>query len=71
VRVVLRAEPVLQQAGWRGDPGLAVQLHDPTWTRARWEQVLAHAREQGTHEAMATPWKDPDSPGFSGKITSL
>jgi hypothetical protein len=58
VRVVLRAEQVLQQAGWRGDPGLAVKLHDLTWTRARWEQARAHAREQGNHEAMATPWKD-------------
>jgi hypothetical protein len=40
-RFVLRAEQVLRQAGWRGDPFLRVKLVDPTWTRARWEQAQA------------------------------
>ena len=40
-RFVLRAEQVLRQARWRGDPFLGVKLVDPTWTRARWEQAQA------------------------------
>ena len=40
-RFVLRAEHVLRQAGWRGEPFLGVKLVDPTWTRARWEQAQA------------------------------
>ena len=31
----------MRQAGWRGELFLGVQLVDPTWTRARWEQAQA------------------------------
>ena len=57
-RLVLLAPQVLRQAGWRGEPFLGVKLHDPTWTRARWEQ--AQARQQGSRlEALAdAPWTD-------------
>src|SRR5262249_14456032 len=40
-RFVLLAPQVLRQAGWRGEPFLGVKVHDPTWTRARWEQAQA------------------------------
>ena len=40
-RVVLLAPQVLRQTGWHGEPFLGVKLHDPTWTRARWEQAQA------------------------------
>jgi len=40
-RLVLLAEQILRQAGWRGEPFLGVKLQDPTWTRARWEQAQA------------------------------
>ena len=51
-RFVLRAEQVLRQAGWQGEPFLGVKLVDPTWTRARWEQAQAalaqwQQRQQG------------------------
>lgn len=29
------------RGSWQGDPFLAVKMHEPTWTRARWDQ--AHA----------------------------
>ena len=38
---MLRAEQVLRQAGWRGDPFLGVKLVDPTWTRERWDHGQA------------------------------
>jgi len=38
-RFVLLAEQVLRQAGWQGDPFLAVTMQYPTWTLARWEQA--------------------------------
>jgi hypothetical protein len=41
VRFMLRAQQVLRQAGWRGEPFLGVKLVDPTWTRARWAQAQA------------------------------
>jgi len=54
-RLVLLAPQVLRQAGWRGEPFLGVKLHDPTWTRARWEQ--AQARQQGSGlEPLVAPW---------------
>jgi hypothetical protein len=40
-RLALWAEQVLRQAGWRGAPFLGVKLHDPTWTRARWDAAQA------------------------------
>jgi hypothetical protein len=40
-RFALRAEQVLRQAGWCGEPFLGVKLHDPTWTRARWDAAQA------------------------------
>ncbi len=66
-RFVLLAPQVLRQAGWRGEPFLGMKLHDPTWTRERWEQAQAEltqwrvrqaqARQQGSGlEALAAPW---------------
>ena len=40
-RFVLLAEQVLRQAGWQGDPFLGVKLHDPSWTRERWNRAQA------------------------------
>jgi len=40
-RFALLAPQVLRQAGWRGDPFLGIKLHDPTWTKERWEQAQA------------------------------
>jgi len=69
-RFVLLAPQVLRQAGWRGEPFLGMKLHDPTWTRERWEQAQAEltqwrvrqaqARQQGSRlEALAdAPWTD-------------
>ncbi len=66
-RFVLRAAQVLRQAGWQGEPFLAVKLHDPTWTRARWEQAQAtlvqwqkqqrhaHGQESGLEMLEAAP----------------
>jgi len=36
-RLALLAPQGLRQAGWRGEPFLAVKMQDPTWTRDRWE----------------------------------
>jgi hypothetical protein len=36
-RFVLLAEQVLRQAGWPGEPFLAVQRQYPAWTRQRWD----------------------------------
>jgi hypothetical protein len=68
-RVVLLAEQILRQAGWRGEPFLGVKLQDPTWTRARWEQAQAElmqwrlrqaqARRRGSGlEPLGAPWAD-------------
>jgi len=68
-RLVLLAPQVLRQAGWRGEPFLGVKLHDPTWTRARWEQAQAEltqwrlqqaqARQQRSGlEPLVVPWAD-------------
>jgi hypothetical protein len=46
-RFVLLAEQVLRQAGWPGEPFLAVQRQYSAWTRQRWEAAqaeLAHRR---------------------------
>jgi hypothetical protein len=46
-RFALLATQVLQQAGWLGDPCLAVKQQYPDWTRARWDAAqaeLAHWR---------------------------
>ena len=40
-RFVLRAAQVLRQAGWQGELFLGLKLHDPTWTRARWDRAQA------------------------------
>jgi hypothetical protein len=70
-RFVLLAEQVLRQAGWQGDPFLAVQMQYPMWTRARWEQARAEltqwrlqqvqARQQGSLDTMAIPWEDTEA----------
>ncbi|MGE3542229.1 MAG: hypothetical protein AB7N91_33040 [Candidatus Tectimicrobiota bacterium] len=67
-RFALRAPQVLRQAGWRGEPFLGVKLHDPTWTRERWEQAQAalaqwqrqqtQGRGQESLDRMALPWED-------------
>jgi len=68
-RLVLLAEQILRQAGWRGEPFLGVKLQDPTWTRARWEQAQAEltlwrlqqvqARRRGSGlEPLGAPWAD-------------
>jgi len=68
-RFALLAPQVLRQVGWRGEPFLGVKLHDPTWTRARWEQAQAEltqwrvrqaqARRQCSGlEPLAVPWAD-------------
>lgn len=51
--VVLRAQQVLQHAGWQGDPFLAVKLQDPAWTRARWEQAQAELAQWRLQQAPA------------------
>jgi hypothetical protein len=71
-RFVLVAEQVLRQSGWQGDPFLAVKMHDPTWTRARWDQAQAalaqwqqqaqtYRREQSL-EPLTLPWGDEAEP---------
>ena len=40
-RFVLLAEQVLRQAGWQGDPFLAVHSQYPGWTHERWERAQA------------------------------
>lgn len=40
-RFVQQAEQVVRQAGWRGEPFLALKLHDATWTRQRWDAAQA------------------------------
>ena len=68
-RFALLAPQVLRQAGWRGEPFLGVKLHDPTWTRERWEQAQAaltqwrvrqaQARQPGSGlEPLGAPWAD-------------
>jgi hypothetical protein len=62
---VLRAEQMLRQAGWQGEPFLGVRLVDPTWTRERWEQAQAalaqwqqqqgRTRQQGSGLAALEP----------------
>jgi hypothetical protein len=69
-RFVLLAPQVLRQAGWRGEPFLGVKLHDPTWSRARWEQAQAalvqwqrqqaQARQQASLGRMAISWEDTE-----------
>jgi hypothetical protein len=67
-RFVLLAEQVLRQAGWQGDPCLAVMGQYPTWTRVRWDQAqaaLAQWRQQQTRargqagglEPLALGWE--------------
>jgi hypothetical protein len=40
-RFVRLATQVLQQAGWPGEPLLAVQRQYPAWTRVRWDAAQA------------------------------
>ena len=66
-RFVLRAQHLLRQAGWQGEPFLGVKLVDPTWTHERWDHAQAalaqwqqrqgHARWQprGLEALGATP----------------
>jgi hypothetical protein len=71
-RFVLRAEHVLRQAGWHGEPFLGVKLVDPTWARARWDRAQAalagrgaawrHWRRAGRTSGLsrARRWTTPD-----------
>jgi hypothetical protein len=43
---------VLRQVGWRGEPFLRVKLHDPTWTRDRWEQAQAELAQWRLRQAQ-------------------
>ena len=65
-RFVLRAEHVLRQVGWRGDPFLGVKLVDPAWTRARWDQAQAALaqwqRQQGESVGQAAGWRREEQP---------
>ena len=54
-RFVLRAEQVLRQAGWQGEPFLGVKLADPTWTRARWDQAQAALAQW--QQQLVTTWQ--------------
>jgi hypothetical protein len=49
----LLAPQVLRQAGWRGDPFLGVKLHDPMWTRERWERAQAALAQWQRQQAQA------------------
>jgi hypothetical protein len=70
-RFVLLAEQVLRQAGWQGDPFLAVHRQYPGWTHERWERAQealaqwqrqqAQARQQGSLDTMAIPWEDTEA----------
>jgi len=59
-RFVLLAPEVLRQAGWRGEPFLAVKMQDPTWTRTRWDAAqaelaqwrLTQARQRASLQAL-------------------
>ena len=69
-RFVLLAEQVLRQAGWQGDPFLAVTIQYPTWTRARWEQAQdaltqwqqqqaqSRGQDNGMEALGAPPWEE-------------
>jgi hypothetical protein len=56
-RFVLLAEQVLRQAGWQGDPFLAVTGQYPTWTRARWDQAQATLARWQRQQAQAR-WQE-------------
>jgi len=70
-RFVLLAEQVLRQAGWQGDPFLAVHSQYPGWTHERWERAQealaqwqrqqAQARLLGSLDTMALPWEDTEA----------
>ena len=71
-RFALLAPQVLRQAGWRGDPFLGIKLHDPTWTKERWDraqaalaqwQQQAQARQQSSGlEALGEmPWEERET----------
>jgi len=51
-RFVLLAPQVLRQAGWRGEPFLAVKMQDPTWTRDRWEAAQAELAQWRLRQAQ-------------------
>jgi hypothetical protein len=69
-RFALLAEQVLRQAGWRGEPFLAVQMQYPMWTRERWEQaqaeltqwrlrqVRARWQRSGLEPLAEAPWEE-------------
>src|SRR5438105_10720210 len=52
-RFALLAPQVLHQAGWRGEPFLGVKLHDPMWTRERWERAQAALAQWQRQQAQA------------------
>ncbi|MGE3537821.1 MAG: hypothetical protein AB7N91_10360 [Candidatus Tectimicrobiota bacterium] len=72
-RFALLAAQVLRQAGWQGEVFLGVKLHDPTWTRERWEQAQvalaqwqrqqAQARGQrsGLEPLADAPWEEREA----------
>lgn len=72
-RFVLLAAQVLRQAGWHGDPFLAVQRQYPTWTHARWgqaqdalsqwqrQQAQGRGQDNGMEALGATPWEERET----------
>jgi hypothetical protein len=52
-RFVLLAQEVLHQAGWYGDPFLAVKMQYPEWPRARWDEAMAALEEWQRHQRQA------------------
>lgn len=72
-RFALLAPQVLRQAGWPGAPFLGVKLHDPTWTRTRWDRAQAalaqwqrqqaQARQQwsGLEPLAEVPWEESET----------
>ncbi|MGE3537825.1 MAG: hypothetical protein AB7N91_10385 [Candidatus Tectimicrobiota bacterium] len=72
-RFALLAPQVLRQAGWRGEPFLGVKLHDPTWTRERWDRAQAalaqwqqqqaqgRQEDKGLEMLADAPWEERDT----------
>lgn len=52
-RFVDLAQRVLRQAGWRGEPFLAVKLQYPEWTLQRWEHAQAELTQWRLQQAQA------------------
>jgi hypothetical protein len=75
-RFVRLAQQVLHQAGWPGDPFMAVHMQDPAWTRTRWERAQAAlvaayraADQRGGRCGSSTCPAPPKRPGISSEAT--